>query len=168
MNKNIKNLADALAHIEAQDAEIKTANDLLAAEKTAHESTKGDLKAANDLLTEAQTESATVASALEAEQKAHLATAAERDDLKTEVEATAKLHADMGIKADADAKTNSEALTGHAKRLASAEAMQICAAQGVDIPVPDGVAAQPGESKPAAKKTPAQIFQAQVDRLRAN
>ncbi len=160
MNKNIKNLADALAHIEAQDAELKTAKADLLAEQQAHESTKGELKAANDLLTEEQSAHKKTKAALAAEQKAHLATAAERDDLKTEVDATAKLHADMGIKADADAKTNSAALTGHAKRLASAEAMQICAAQGVDYPVPDGVAPVGGGQAAEKPKTAAEHWAA--------
>jgi chromosome segregation ATPase len=128
------------------------------------------LKEANDTLTKAAENHASElekaraevpeATAKELEQsKNDLSTARQTiKSLETDKEETAKLHAEIGIKADADAKTNSAALQAHCDKkseaIGSAKAAQIVAAQGADAPLPTGQGgSESEEAKPKAKST---------------
>ena len=164
MSNEIKTLTEALAAIKDRDATIASlTTDLSAAradltQAQADLSTaQGDLKAANDLLEEEQT--------AHAQAKADLKVATEANTKhEAEASAVATLHAEIGIKVDADKETNSAALKRHCDNVGSAKALQITSSQGADAPLPTG-AKQPDEQAPGASKRPAEIFQAQVDRI---
>lgn len=161
MKDKIKNLSDALAHIEAQDktiADLTTARDN---EKTRADKAEGDLKAANDLLAESQTDK-TKAEKDRDGWKAK-AEAAESDQKRFASISTALEEAGFKVEAKEDAEFG-KALAAAASKRASAEAMQICAAQGVDAPLPTGASGQSGAAHQGGKepKTAAEHWAAKM------
>ena len=144
MPKDINTLAEALEALEERDSTIASLTaDLTAAEAKA-EKAEADLTAANDLLTETQ------AKVTEAEAKAASAEA-RATAAETESKEFALACANAGVKPDAEGKVNAKALMAHCKTIASAEAMQIVAAQGADAPLPI-CGEQPGTEANAEEK----------------
>jgi chromosome segregation ATPase len=134
--KDIKTLAEARERIETLEAQVKTEQEALATETTAHAETQSKLEAADTKATEAEARASKAESDLAVEQAAHEAIKTANAKVVQDNEATATLLAEIGIKPDASVTDNQTALRTHCDRVASAKALQITAAQGSDTPLP--------------------------------
>lgn len=151
-------LKTAKADVERLSAE----NTSLKADADKHE---GDLQAALDLVPEATAAELTQAKADLVTAKATIASLEGTvKTLKTDADSTTKLLESIGIKADAEAKTNHAALTKHAETLAATKAAQIVAAQGADAPLPTGAATSGAGNESTKNKSTLELWTEQAAR----
>lgn len=81
--------------------------------------------------------------------------------LKEDNESTAKLHEDIGIKADADTQTNKAAIDKHVETKGAAKAAEVTSMQGLPDSLPTSAQSTPGATDTGTPKSAAEHWETQ-------